>query len=170
MAYPENVLAAEENLLLHRHPHWTTVIGALLLGAILTGIAAVGFWWFTVLALVSPWGLILNIVLGVLLAVALIWWVFAPMIRWATTHFVITDQRVMYRTGVFTRSGIDIPLLRINTVQFEHGFIDRIFRTGTLIIESASDDPLSFKHVPNVEKVHSLLYSQLNNALDGNDR
>ncbi len=169
MGYPENVLAAQEKLLLHRHPHWTTVIGHLLLGALIVAIASAGFWWFAALALVAPWGLVVNIVLGALLGVALIWWVIAPLVRWVTTHFVITDQRVMYRTGVFTRSGIDIPLLRINTVQFQHGFIDRIFRTGTLMIESASDDPLSFKHIPNVEKVHSMLYTQLNEALEDDD-
>ena len=88
------------------------------------------------------------------------------MLRWVTTHFLITDRRVMFRTGIFTRSGIDIPMARINTVQFRHGLIDRILRTGTLIIESASDDPLEFNDIPRVEAVHSMLYHEVFDTLD----
>jgi hypothetical protein len=32
---------------------------------------------------------------------------------------------------------------------------------GTLIVESASDEPLEFHDVPGVEKVHALLYQEV---------
>ena len=63
------------------------------------------------------------------------------------------------------RQGIDIPMARINSVQFRHGVIDRMFKTGTLIIESASDDPLEFDDIPNVEAVHKMLYDELYDEL-----
>jgi len=166
MAYPQNVLAADEELILHRRPHWKTFIGAVLVGVLTTALASLVWWW---IASASLAGIGMWILVG---AVGLVWlvvmavWFVAPLIRWATTHFVITDRRVMFRTGVFTRTGIDIPLLRINTVQFAHGFWDRLLGTGTLIIESASDDPLRFEHIPRVEAVHSTLYELLDNALD----
>lgn len=169
MAYPENVLADNETLLLHRHPHWKTLAGAILVGVVLTSITVVAGIALGAATITGPWAAILLIVLLIAWAVAMGWWVVAPFVRWATNHFVITDQRIMFRTGVFKRTGIDIPLLRINTVQFEHGFIDRILRTGTLIVESASDDPLEFKHIPQVERVHSMLYSQLYLALEDKD-
>ena len=50
---------------------------------------------------------------------------------WLTTHFVITDRRVMFRHGLLTRSGIDIPLARVNSVEFRHGLFDRMLRTGS---------------------------------------
>lgn len=166
MSYPANVLAPNERLLLHRHPHWKTLISAVLLGLLATSLGAFVYWWVDRLDMDSLWHGIAVIVLGAAWVVVLAWFVVAPFVRWATTHFVITNQRVMFRTGVFNRTGIDIPLLRINTVQFDHDFIDRILRTGTLIIESASDDPLEFKDIPRVESVHSLLYSELHRALD----
>lgn len=169
MAYPESILADNEKLLLHRHPHWKTFVGAILVGVIVTAVAGVAGAALAAATLTGPWAAILLILLGVAWVAAMIWWVIAPLVRWVTNHFVITDQRVMFRTGVFKRTGIDIPILRINTVRFEHGFIDRILRTGTLIIESASDDPLQFRDIPNVEKVHSMLYEQLNLALDRSD-
>ena len=39
-------------------------------------------------------------------------------------------------------------------------------RTGTLIIESASQDPLEFTDIPRVEQVHSLLYHEVFDTLD----
>jgi uncharacterized membrane protein YdbT with pleckstrin-like domain len=84
-----------------------------------------------------------------------------PFLAWLTTHFVITDRRVMFRHGLLTRSGIDVPLARINSVEFRHGLLDRIMGTGTLIIESASQDPLEFHEIPRVEQVHSLLYQEV---------
>ena len=71
----------------------------------------------------------------------------------------------MYRHGLISRSGIDIPLARINSVEFRHGLIDRILRTGTLVIESASQDPLEFEDIPQVERVHSLLYHEVFDTL-----
>ncbi|GAA3434442.1 hypothetical protein GCM10018954_040460 [Kutzneria kofuensis] len=80
---------------------------------------------------------------------------------------MITTHRVMMRFGVLTRTGIDIPMSRINSVQFRHGLLDRLVGAGTLIIESASDEPLEFDDIPNVERVHSLLYREIND--DPND-
>ena len=82
---------------------------------------------------------------------------------------MITDRRVMYRHGVLTRAGIDIPLARINSVEFRHGLFDRLVRTGTLIIESASQDPLQFTDIPRVEQVHSLLYHEVFDTLDSDE-
>ena len=42
---------------------------------------------------------------------------------------------------------------------------DRMLRTGTLIIESASQDPLEFDDIPQIEQVHSLLYHEVFDTL-----
>lgn len=49
------------------------------------------------------------------------WLTLWPFLSWLTTHFVVTNRRVMFRHGVLTRSGIDIPLARINSVEFGTG-------------------------------------------------
>jgi len=46
---------------------------------------------------------------------------------------------------------------------------DRMVRTGTLIIESASQDPLEFNDIPQVERVHSLLYHEVFDTLGGEE-
>ncbi|MCV7068823.1 PH domain-containing protein [Mycolicibacterium houstonense] len=165
MGYPENVLAKDEQVVLHRHPHWKRLIGAVLV--LLLATAAAAF----VAAVVNAmdWQAtaknVLFIVIGVIWLVVVGWLAVWPFLNWWTTHFVITDRRVMFRHGVLTRAGIDIPLARINSVEFRHGLIDRVLRTGTLIIESASQDPLEFHDIPRVEQVHSLLYHEVFDTL-----
>ncbi len=164
MAYPDSLLARDEKLLLHRHQHWKEIIVPTLLGALVSGAAIAIFVWalpeLTGVGHTVAWIATVVVWLGLFA-----WLTFVPYLSWQTTHFVVTDRRVLYRTGILTRSGIDIPLARINTVQFRHGVIDRMFRTGTLIIESASDDPLEFKDIPRVEKVHAMLYNEIHEEL-----
>jgi uncharacterized membrane protein YdbT with pleckstrin-like domain len=106
-------------------------------------------------------------VIGGVWLMLVIWLSLRPILAWKTTHFVITDRRVMYRHGLLTRAGIDIPLARINSVEFRHGIVDRMVRAGTLVIESASQDPLEFNDIPQVEYVHSLLYHEVIDGPEG---
>ena len=167
MGYPNDVLTDGERVVVHKHPHIKALLGP---GLLLVLVTALGGWagiWFsgdtddagrTAAAIAA----------GVVWLIVLVWFL-VKLVSWRTTHFVITDRRVMFRQGVVTRSGIDIPVRRINSVQFRHGLIDRMLRTGTLIVESASDDPLEFDDIPNVEKVHALLYAELEDTLDPDD-
>lgn len=103
-------------------------------------------------------------VLALILAawVGIVAWRFlGPLISWASTHFIITDRRLLIRQGVITHVGTDIPMSRISSVQFRHGLFDRMLGTGTLIIASSSDEPLEFDDIPRVQAVHSLLYHQV---------
>ena len=169
MGYPDSVLAADERVVLHRHPHWKRLVGPVVVLLVATAVAGFG------LGVVNrtTWDQmaknIVMIVIGVIWLVVVGWLTLWPLLNWRSTHFVITDRRVMFRHGVMTRSGIDIPLARINSVEFRHGLVNRMLRTGTLIIESASQDPLEFHDIPRVEQVHSLLYHEVFDTLGSDE-
>ena len=169
MRYPDNVLAGDEEVVLHRHPHWKRLIGAVVVLIVTTALASFG----AAVVNATDWQPnAKNVVFGVVWAVWLIvvaWLTLWPFCNWLTTHFVITDRRVMFRHGVLSRSGIDIPLARINSVEFRHRLVDRILRTGTLIVESASQDPLEFYDIPRVEQVHALLYHEVFDTLGSDE-
>ena len=84
-----------------------------------------------------------------------------PVIRWRTTHFVVTTRRVLVRSGLLTRRGLDIPLNRITGVEFRQSLFERLLGVGTLVIESPSDEALELRDIPRVEQVHTLLYQEL---------
>ncbi|WP_434438668.1 PH domain-containing protein [Lentzea sp. E54] len=162
MAYPDDLLSSGEHVVIHKHPHWKMLIFPVfwLLVVVALGTYLAG------LVVDQSWAAIAWIVLAVLGAVLILWLTIAPVVRWRTTHFIITSDRVMYREGVVKRTGLDIPLARVNSVRFEHSLIDRVLGCGTLIIESASDEPLEFDDIPSVERVHTMLYREVNDNPD----
>lgn len=162
MAYPDDLLVSGEEVVLHQHPHWkmlllpvlvllVTVAAASFLAAFVGASSGAGASW-------APWAWLAIAVVGLVVVGR---FTVLPVLRWRTTHFVVTTRRVLVRQGVFSRSGIDIPMSRINSVQFRHTLLQRMLGCGTLIIESASDEPLEFDDVPGVERVHALLYQEV---------
>jgi uncharacterized membrane protein YdbT with pleckstrin-like domain len=157
VAYPDDLIVDGEQVVMHKHPHWKLILMPVLvllivvaLGSFLAALVASQPW--------APWAWLGLVGIGVVL---LIWLTAVPVLRWRTTHFVITTRRVLVREGVLARNGIDIPMSRINSVQFRHTLLERILGCGTLIIESASEEPLEFDDIPDVERVHSMLYAEV---------
>jgi uncharacterized membrane protein YdbT with pleckstrin-like domain len=165
VAYPDDLLSEGEEVIEHGHPHpkmlfWPVVVFVIVVG---------GGAYLAVLAGGLSFSGIARIVIAAVAVVLLAWLCLGPFIRWRTTHFIVTTDRVMAREGVLKRTGIDIPLFRINSVQFRHGIVDRLFGCGTLLIESASDEPLEFDDIPQVERVHTALYREVTNATEEHD-
>jgi uncharacterized membrane protein YdbT with pleckstrin-like domain len=157
VAYPDELLVPCEEIIMHRHPHWkmmvVPVVVLLLVVALVSFLAAfIG---------AQSWGPWARIVLLVVALALVIRFTLMPLIRWRTTHFVITNRRVLVREGLVTRRGMDIPMRRITGVQFRQSLFERLFGVGTLVMESASDEPLEFEDVPGIEEVHGLLYQEV---------
>ena len=84
------------------------------------------------------------------------------LVQWRTTHFAVTDQRVAYQSGIIRRSGVSIPLNRINNVNFEQSLIARLLNNGIVTIESAGETGDSvFENIPDPEKVRTVIFGQM---------
>ena len=82
--------------------------------------------------------------------------------KWATTNFVITSDRVIFRHGVFAKSGIEIPLERVNSVHFNQSVFERMIGAGDLLIESGAEGGQQrFTDVKNPDKIQNLIHSQM---------
>jgi len=160
VAYPDDLLSENEHVVVHSHPHFKMLILPFIALVITLGVGV----WLAIIGqdAAAPWNLVSDIAVAVVALVLVVWLFFVPFVRWRTTHFIVTTDRLIAREGVIKRTGIDIPLSRINSVQFEHGLMDRVFGCGTLIIESASDEPLRFDDIPKVERVHTVIYREVN--------
>jgi uncharacterized membrane protein YdbT with pleckstrin-like domain len=89
-------------------------------------------------------------------------WVLLSLRRladWLTTQYVITNERVIFRAGVLSRRGKEIPLEVINDVSFHQTVIERLVRSGDLLIESAGEMGQSrYSEVPHPERLQSIIY------------
>ena len=154
MPFPENLLTSDEEVVEHLHPHWITLVPAAL--------------WLVVICVATGFGIALLpqgssrqvelIAVTVAALLLLSWLTFVPWIRWRTTHYVLTNERVLIRTGVLRHTGRDIGLARINDVGFVLTLWDRLVGAGTLTIESASEQGLQrLVNVPHAQRVQQTL-------------
>ena len=89
-------------------------------------------------------------------------WLIGRYLKWISTNFVITSQRVIFRQGIFAKSGIEIPLERVNNVNFSQGVFERMLGAGDLLIESGGEDGQQrFTDIRHPDKVQNLIHSQM---------
>jgi uncharacterized membrane protein YdbT with pleckstrin-like domain len=154
--YPKKLLNEGEELALDLRPHWWFFSKHIATGIPLF---AVGI----LIALMhhgTPRTVLLT--LWGLLAVAWAGWLGLKYLEWNFTHFVVTDDRVIYRTGVIAKRGVEIPMERINNINFHQGIWERIIGAGDLDIESAGRDGQShFEDVWHPDGVQQELYRQM---------
>lgn len=148
----EEHLADGENIVLQLRTHPKKIAKPIILLVIVLALLVV--LWVLPLPvdqIVLLFATLVLVVLGLAAAVG-------PFLRWRTTRYVITNQRVALRTGILTQTGRDIPLYRINNVTFEKQLSDRFFGCGTLVISDGTDQPgMVLDDVPDVEQVQRTL-------------
>src|SRR5260370_16878532 len=112
-------LLAGENLILKDHQHWIVLVKALLLPVVLLVIGAIVD--FTVK---SGTGIphFRTIVTLAAVVIALLWLI-VVWIRWQSTSYTLTDQRIIIESGVFGRSSKIIPIDRVQDSTTQHTFI-----------------------------------------------
>lgn len=168
MAFPDNLLARGERVVLHKHPHWKVlVLPALLFIVIVAGGSFLAAWvnkWTDSGFTTHRWWFVGIAVVGVVLLVLLC---LVPFLRWRTEHFVLTSEHVFFRTGIINRRQHQIPLVRIQNIETVVTFWGRILGYGSLIVDSAADQPLEFTNVASLTRVQSTLNQLIADDRDG---
>ncbi len=156
MPYPKKLLKPDEHLALDLRPHWwyfwKHIVTGIVLFALLLLLAA------KVHGSVFHWSFVFWAV------VALVWagWLALKYFDWNFTHFVVTDDRVIFRTGVLAKRGVEIPMERISNINFHQGIWERFIGAGDLEIESAGKDGQShFNDIWHPDAVQQELYVQM---------
>jgi len=156
MPYPKKLLNPDETIALDLHPHWWFF--ARPASALLASIAA---------AIAIKIGLDGDaeryLVYAALAAIALTAiWTFLRYLKWITTNFVITSDRLIFRHGVIGKMGIEIPLERVNNVNFNQTAFERLIGAGDLLIESGGEDGQQrFTDVRKPQRVQNLVHAQV---------
>jgi uncharacterized membrane protein YdbT with pleckstrin-like domain len=78
----------------------------------------------------------------------LVWLLFLVLVAWAAwrindwrcTYFIITENRLMLVTGVFSKNIGMMPLTKVTDMRLERSPLARIFGYGKFVIESAGQE------------------------------
>ena len=161
--YPDRLLAEDEEVVRHLHPHWLTVFWPVVWLLLIAGVASFGM---AAIPLGQQQGM-LRLLVFALAVVLLIFFVVVPLLRWRTTHYVITTHRLLFRAGVLARRGRDIGLARITDVSYRQTLWARLVNSGTVTIESAGEGGATvLEHIPDSDGVQQLLNHMIEEDAD----
>jgi len=161
MPFPKRLLLDGETVALDLRPHWWFFAGPLFAG-------------IPVLVLLvtarqqnndalHTGGLWLTAALAVGWAV----WLGSRLVSWQLTHFVVTSDRLVFRSGILAKHMRDIPLEKVNDLASSQSLFERMIGAGDLLIESAGERGQEvFSHIPHPDAVQQEIYRQMeaNNA------
>ena len=84
------------------------------------------------------------------------------VLDWTFTHFVLTTDRLITRSGVIAKHSKEIPLERINDVTFNQSVLERMIGAGDLMIESAGErGQTRIRNVRKPEQVQLMIYKEV---------
>jgi uncharacterized membrane protein YdbT with pleckstrin-like domain len=158
VGYPQRFLNDDESVAVDLHPHWShffrpvaALVAAIFLGVVTPIVFDAGSWGRTIFG----WIALAAIAAGSV-------WTVARYISWVTSHFVVTNHRIIYRTGWLRKHGIDIPLDRVNNVVISQSLTERIIGAGDLLIESAGESGQQrFSDIRAPMRVQNQIYAQI---------
>jgi hypothetical protein len=101
------------------------------------------------------------------LLVRLVW----KAINWAVDYFVITSERILLTSGVFTRSVAMMPLSKVTDMSFHRSFAGRMLGYGEFVVESAGLDSVLrvVDHVPYPEQLYLVVCGRIFKDSAGQD-
>lgn len=155
MAAARGLLAPGESVVLDLHPHGRALVRPLLLIPVTVGLAVFAATlipsWHAGARELQGWS---RLAVGVLAAGVLARTSLIPWLVWRSRRYVLTTGRIVLREGVLRRRSRDIPLGRVNDVSVDAGVVDRLFRSGTLVVESGGEHgSVVLTAVPRVGRV-----------------
>jgi membrane protein YdbS with pleckstrin-like domain len=159
MPISARLLNEGEEVVVDVRPHWwylagpVLVLGAVIVAAITAAVLASASW--------VDW-----IALGALaLAIA---WLLARYIRWASTSLVVTNCRLISRSGVFVRNGREIPLGALTDISYHQSLLERVIGAGDVLLESAGREGHEvFPDLPRPARIQQAIAAQVDRMRRG---
>lgn len=161
MAFDRRLLTGGERVVVEVRPHWSALGWSIpSTGAALAAmIAAIVVWPSAPVAVGEG-------LLGVVVASVL--WLGVRLLRRSRTWLVITTTRLVQRSGVLRRRGVEIRLTRVNEISYEQTLLGHVMGAGRLCVEVGGERGLvCFDHVRKPAAVAAVLHEQIDVAGSG---
>lgn len=149
-------------MVLDTRPHWWFITPS--------AIALAGAFLLAMIVLVNDpdgWLGDAGRILGGIVVLGALGWFANRYAKWVSTNFVVTSDRLIYRSGVFAKNGVEIPVDKINTVFFEQKVFERLIGLGDIRVESASATGSTvFDDIPKPSAVQAIIYGVMDQKSD----
>jgi uncharacterized membrane protein YdbT with pleckstrin-like domain len=129
-------LHPDEKVVFEGHPSWRAVLSFYIGGVAGAVVIAV------IAALIAS--VFLAVVVGAVL-IALV--VLAGLIKRTATDYMVTNQRLYIRRGILAKKVQQTRIDRVQNVNTEQRFRDRLLRVGTVDFDTAGTDDSEFRFV-----------------------
>jgi membrane protein YdbS with pleckstrin-like domain len=159
MPFPARLLNDGEEVVVDVRPHWwylagpVLVLGLVIVGAITAAVLDASSWvdWVAIVALA--------------LAAA---WLIGRYIRWASTSLVVTNCRLVSRSGVFVRNGREIPLAALTDISYHQSLLERLIGAGDVLLESAGREGREvFPDLPRPARIQQAIAAEVDRMRRG---
>lgn len=145
----ERYLLPTERRVVAVRRHWArlSVPGAYALTA-----TAALLWFDHVLPLGLPFARDLLLLGWVLLVAWCVW----QVLEWRNDWFVVTDRRLLLRSGILSRRVAMMPLIKVTDMSYSRPMLGRVFGYGEIVIESAGHDQAlrRIRHLPTPDALY----------------
>jgi uncharacterized membrane protein YdbT with pleckstrin-like domain len=153
MAFPTKLLNEGEQIVLDLHPHWWFLAPPVAAVVVVLAGTIAG-------ALLVKQAIVTYILVGVLLLSVI--WLLMRYARWVSTSLVLTNHRLVHRSGIVAKSGREIPLDHINDISYRQHFFERLIGAGDVLIESAGRESQEvFEDLPRPGRIQNEIYRQI---------
>lgn len=78
------------------------------------------------------------------------------VLEWRADWFVVTDRRLLLRTGIVTRRVAMMPLIKVTDMSYSRPPVGRVLGYGEIVIESAGHDQAlrRIRHLPRPDGLY----------------
>ena len=146
MPYPTKLLAEGEEIIKDTRLHWIALFkeilytaGLLIILIVLLAATNLAGWFYLLLIFFWAAGSIRGIT------------------DWFTSNLVLTNRRVIFRMGLLSKKGYEIPVDRVQDVGFRQSAIQRMVGSGDLLVESGGDSTTALRNVPDAVEMKRLI-------------
>lgn len=95
--------------------------------------------------------------------VVLVLWVF-PFLSWLGRHYTVTTRRIVLQSGLLIRSRQELLHSRGYDVTVRKSWVQSMFGSGDVIINTGLDRPIVLRDVPSANLVQSALHELMESS------
>ncbi|MER1995509.1 MAG: PH domain-containing protein [Arthrobacter sp.] len=153
-----------EQVVVAARPHAGPLAGPVLLAAVSCALGGFALGYLgrdTVPAALADWAPVLAPAVVVLVLLVLFRFCLPAVLRWNATRYVLTNRRMIRRSGVLRRREHDLPLASIYQLEARQGIAQRMQRAGTLRIDLGRGRVIDYPSVPEVHRFKSIVLATI---------